>query len=82
MTYRVEINDCLSQFHRAHQALIERLGGFHHFARQTHLSHWVIMERKWREEYRIIPYGEDGCWRCLDFPTKAHYTAFMIKWSQ
>ena len=83
MTYRVEINDCLSQFHRAHEALIESLGGSHHLARQSQQghSHWKIMEHNWQKKYNATPVGENSNWKYLDFETEQHYTLFILKWS-
>jgi len=83
MTYRVEINDCLSQFHRAHEALIESLGGSHHLARTSQRGHsyWKIMEHNWQKKYNATPVGENSNWYYLDFDSEQHYTLFILKWS-
>jgi len=84
MTYRVEINDCLSQFHRAHEALIESLGGSQHLTRTTMKGphgHWQIMELNWQKLYNATPVGENSSWKYLDFDSEQHYTLFILKWS-
>lgn len=83
MTYRVEINDCLSQFHRAHEALIESLGGSHHIARTSGrgLNHWQMMKQGWQRQYNATPSGENGNWKYLDFTNEKSYTLFVLKWS-
>lgn len=83
MTYRVEINDCLKQFHRAHEELIESLGGSHHLARtgQRGNSHWQVMELNWSKKYHATPVRENSSWKYLDFESEQHYTLFILKWS-
>ena len=83
MTYRVEINDCLSQFHRAHEAMIESLGGSHHLARTSSRGqgHWQIMKQGWQKRYNATPVGENSNWKYLDFDSEQHYTLFVLKWS-
>ena len=83
MTYRVEINQCLEQFHRAHEALIERLGGAHYLARTNGWghSHWQIMKQGWQRQYNATPDGENNNWKYLDFASEKHYTVFILKWS-
>lgn len=84
MNYRVEINDCLSQFHRAHEALIESLGGSHHLTRTTmrsNQSHWQVMEHNWYKLYRATPVRENSSWKWLDFDSEKHYTKFILQWS-
>lgn len=84
MTYRVEINDCLKQFHRAHEALIDSLGGSYHIASTTRRqgqSHWDILEHNWRKLYRANPIRENSTWIYLDFDCEKHYTMFILQWS-
>lgn len=85
MTYRVEINDCLTQFYRAQNALIESLGGSHHLARTTMSGpqgHWQVMELNWRKLYNANPIKENSnSWKYLDFDSEQHYTLFILKWS-
>lgn len=83
MTYRVEINQCLEQFHRAHETLIKNLGGAQHIARTSARgqNHWKLMERNWKLRYKADPVGENGRWKYLDFPSEKHYTAFVLRWS-
>jgi hypothetical protein len=84
MTYRVEINDCLMQFHRAHEALIESLGGSQHLTRTTMrgpLGHWQVMELNWKKKYNARPVNANGSWKWLDFDSEQHYTLFIMKWS-
>lgn len=84
MTYRVEINDCLTQFHRAHEALIESLGGSQHLTRTTMsgpYSHWQVMELNWHKLYGANPVRENSSWKYLDFDSEQHYTLFILKWS-
>jgi hypothetical protein len=83
MTYRVEINDCLDQFHRAHEALIESLGGSHHIVlgRGQGINHWDLMEHNWKLKYFACPVGENGRWKYLDFESEQHYTMFILRWS-
>ena len=84
MTYRVEINQCLEQFHRAHETLVKNLGGSQHIASTTRRqgqSHWDLLENNWRKQYRANPIRENGSWKYLDFPSEKHYTAFVLRWS-
>jgi len=84
MTYRVEIKQCLDQYHRAHEALIEGLGGSQHIATTTRRqgqSHWKLMEHNWKLKYKAEPVGENGCWKYLDFDSEQQYTLFVLKWS-
>lgn len=83
MTYRVLISDCVSQYHRAHNALIDSLGGSHHIAStsQRGQSHWRLMENNWQKKYHARPVAVNGCWKYLDFPSEKHYLAFILKWS-
>jgi hypothetical protein len=85
MTYRVEINDCLDQFHRAHEAVIESLGGSHHIVlgRGQGINHRDLMEHNWKLKYGITPRNGSGstAWKYLDFPSEKHYTAFVLRWS-
>jgi hypothetical protein len=85
MTYRVEINDCLDQFHRAHRSLMDSLGGAAHLARTSGPgnSHWQLMEHNWKTKYNITPRNGSGstAWKYLDFDSEKHYTAFILKWS-
>jgi len=83
MTYRVEINQCLEQFHRAHETLIKNLGGAQHIARISARgqNHWKLMERNWKKKYHACPTGENGHWRYLDFENEKQYTLFVLKWS-
>jgi hypothetical protein len=88
MTYRVEINQCLDQFHRAHDALIESLGGIEHIARITPSgrgdSHRKVMEHIWKLKYGITPQNDSGStgWKYLDFASEKHYTTFVLRWSK
>lgn len=81
--YRVEIKDCVEQFHRAHEALIDSLGGSQHLARQTRQGqgHWQIMEHNWQKQYNATPVGKNSNWKYLDFTSEQHYTLFVMKWS-
>ena len=83
MTYRVAISDCMPQFHRAHEALIESLGGAHHLARSSirGQNHWSLLELNWKQKYNVDPVGNNGSWKYLDFASEKHYTAFILKWS-
>ena len=83
MTYRVEIRDCVTQFHRAHEALIESLGGSHHISRTTQRSggHMQLMEHNWQKQYNATPVGENSSWKWLDFASEQHYTLFVLRWS-
>lgn len=84
MTYRVEINQCLEQFRRAHEALLERLGGSHHIASTTRRqgqSHWAVLEHNWSKLYHANPVRENSNWVYLDFDSEKHYTMFILQWS-
>lgn len=84
MTHRVELNNCLPQFHRAHEALIESLGGSHHLSRITMSGpqgHWQMMKQGWQRQYNATPVGENSSWKYLDFESEQHYTLFILKWS-
>ena len=80
MTYRVEINDCLSQFHRAHEALIERCGGPRYLTRGP-LATMFVMEDNWYKLYSARPVRKNSNWKYLDFKSERHYTLFVLKWS-
>ena len=83
MTYRVKIIDCLEQFHHAHEALIESLGGADHIARMSSRgqNHLTIMQRNWELKYKAKPVEKNGSWRYLDFDSEKHYIAFILRWS-
>lgn len=88
MTYRVEIIECLKQFHRAHEALINSLGGANHIARSTALdlenrftNHWEIIKHNWQKQYHATPVTENGHWKWLDFESEQQYTIFLLRWS-
>jgi hypothetical protein len=77
MTYRVEINDCLSQFHCAHEALIASLGGSHNIAQTNR-----FIKREWQKRYNITPVRDaNSIWKYLDFESEQHYSVFILKWS-
>jgi hypothetical protein len=88
MTYRVPIVEITEQFHRAHEALIESLGGSQHIARTTllgrgEINHWDLMEHNWKLKYGITPRNgsESTAWKYLDFPDERSYTLFLLRWS-
>ena len=83
MTYRVKISDHLEQYYRAHNALIESLGGSHHLARTSMRgqSHWQTMKQGWQRQYNATPVGENSSWKYLDFESEHHYLVFILKWS-
>lgn len=85
MTYRVAISDCVTQYQRAHEALIESLGGAGCVVAQAlqsgGQSHWQLMEHNWNLKYHARPVWENGSWRYLDFASEKHYTAFLLRWS-
>ena len=82
MTYRVEIKDCLKQFQRAHEALIDSLGGADHIVSTTQRQgHWQVMEHNWRKLYRANLVRENSTWVYLDFDCEKHYTMFILQWS-
>lgn len=84
MTYRVKISKCLDQYQKAHEALIESLGGSNHIASTTlrqGQSHWQLMEHNWKLKYNASPVWENGHWRYLDFDSKRHYIMFILRWS-
>lgn len=75
MPYRVEINDCLRQFHRAHNALIESLG------RAPDAGGKGPMQHNWQKLYGVKPVSENSHWKYLDFEDEKQYTLFILKWS-
>ena len=84
MTYRVPIVEVTRQFHRAHTALVESLGGSQHLSRTTmrgSLGHWQVMEQNWQKKYNAKPVNVNGSWKWLDFSNEKQYTLFMLKWS-
>lgn len=83
MTYRVKISDCLEQFYRAHNALVDSLGGYHHLAQtsQRGNSHWCAMKQGWQKRYNATPVTGNSSWKWLDFESEQHYALFILKWS-
>lgn len=84
MTYRVLISDCVLPFHRAHNALVDSLGGSAHIARTTKtVGHWALLEHNWKLKYNALPCKEKGHteWKYLEFPSEKHYTSFLLQWS-
>lgn len=83
MTYRVEINDCLKQFRRAHKALIEELGGSDYLIRNSQRghTHFSIMKTNWQKRYNITPVNENSVYKYLDFKSEEDYLIFVLKWS-
>lgn len=82
--YRVDINECLPQFHRAHEALLDSLGGAYHIAQTTmrsKQSHWQVLEHNWYKLYRAKPVRKNSTWNWLDFDSERHYIMFILQWS-
>ena len=74
----------MPQFDRAHEALIESLGGLKHLIRTAMsgpLGHWQLMEQGWKKQYNAIPVGDNSNWKYLDFASEQHYTLFVLRWS-
>ena len=89
MTYRVEIRECLEQYHRAHEAIIESLGGTRHLAATTTLDPkntdaiyvWDLINEAWQIQHHAQPVSAKSQWKYLDFEDEAHYTLFLLRWS-
>jgi hypothetical protein len=81
MTYRVKIKDCEIQFHQAHTALIDSLGGASHLSRSIKYNYWPLLKHNWKIRYDITTVSEDDTWKYLDFPSEKHYIMFLLKWS-
>ena len=83
MTYRVRITDITHQFHKAHDALIESLGGSEHIYRTSIIPINQMIAQNWQSKYGIkLVMGDisDG-WKWLEFRDEKHFTHFLIKWS-
>jgi len=86
LTYRVEIKQCLEQFHRAHKALIERFGGKRHLTPPPTMfmmeDNWYkLYSARWYKLYSARPVRRNSSWKYLDFKSERHYTLFVLKWS-
>lgn len=81
MTYTVSVSKIDIEFHRAHSALVNALGGAHTvlaLAEFAGVSHWKVLQSEWVTAYHISP-SED--WKTLEFSSEKQYTFFMLRWS-
>lgn len=89
MTYRVEIRECLKQFHCAHEAILESLGGAPHLAETTTLDPkntdainvWDLINEAWQIQHHAQLGPAKSQWKYLDFDSEAQYTLFLLRWS-
>ena len=84
MTYQVSMSDVTQYFHRAHEALIKKLGGADLIVRKADflkIHHLKILEQEWQKNYGIQIIEVNNSWKFLEFPDEKHYTMFILKWS-
>ena len=74
----VEIKECPRQFHRAHSAVIEYLGGAAKIARQ---KHFTKLKEGWQELHDVRVSGEVGSWQYLEFDIEVEYMLWLLRWS-
>lgn len=77
------IKDAYRQFHRAHDALIQKLGGTDAVLEliQIDHSHFSVMKQAWRDHYGVVVSGPPSRWDYLEFRNENAYLLWMMKWS-
>ena len=81
MTYTVSVSEIPEAFHRAHSAVLKKLGGTGKvvaLAEYAGVSHFEILEVAWIDTHCIKPLKD---WKLLEFSSEQQYTFFMLRWS-
>lgn len=83
MSYRTSFYTLCGSCMAAYDALIEEMGGPFDIvsrARSVGIPASELIAREWREKYNSELVKDDEHWNDVDFPTRAHYIAFTLKW--
>lgn len=84
MTYRVRISDIREYFGRAHEDIIEKLGGAGLIMRKSdflNVHHLDLLAQGWQEHHKIQIVESNNSWKFLEFADEKHYTMFILKWT-
>jgi len=78
---RVSLEQHVHQFHRAHNHVLERMGGVEQVIRAGNHMHRVRMA--WIRIHGVEIQAEDGwgSWRWMVFQDEQHYAFWLLKWS-
>lgn len=81
----VPIANAIKPFHRAHQAVLDELGGTDKIIKEAHSkgrSHYRILEEAWKKVHDVdIDLGRNGQWRYLRFKDEDEYLLWVLRWS-
>jgi hypothetical protein len=85
MTVCVLLKDIRHQFDRAHDCIIEQLGGpvqIWRAARNNSVSVLKFLEQAWEKQYNVKVFqSTNGSWNSIEFPSDQHFLLFLMKWS-
>lgn len=80
----VPIATVIQQFHHAHQAVLDELGGSGRIIKNYFIdgSHHRILKEAWKKVHDVdIDLGRNGEWRYLRFKDEDDYLLWLIKYS-
>ncbi len=80
---QIPLSDISEEFHRAHTALLKKLGGTDLLIRQSEylrMDYFTILSQEWNKHYNITPLPENR-WEFLEFKNEPQYTMFLVRWS-
>ena len=80
----VPIATIIQQFHHAHQAVLDELGGPDKIIRARFIdgSYHRILKEAWKKVHDIdIDLGRNGEWRHLRFKDEDEYLLWVLRWS-
>lgn len=78
---RVSLEQHVQQFHRAHDHVLEQMGGVERVVRGGNHMHRVKMAWKRIHGVEIQAEGEWGSWRWMVFQDEQHYLFWLLRWS-
>lgn len=85
MTVIVNIKTIHQLFHRAHNHIIEQLGGdraIFHAANHKFGNAVQLMQQSWTETYNVkIITDSRGSWEAIEFKDDKHFLMFCLSWS-
>lgn len=78
---RVEISKHARAFHRAHQHVIEQLGGAYKVLHSDNYN--LKLQAGWERIHGVLVQREGvvGPWQCMEFKDEQHYVLWLMKWS-
>ena len=74
----VEISKNHRAFHKAHNEVIEYLGGTAVILKN---HHFLIMKQGWKELHNVNVLGTVASWKYLEFASEEEYLMWVLKYS-